>query len=406
MGYSFFVARKYIGAGRRSAFITAISVISVAGVALGVLALIVVLGVMNGFETEVINRIIGTNAHIVIRDESGIADFESVVTQVRSMPRVTGVAPFVFSKAVVVSREATDALFIRGVDLEGEVTDISDYIRPEHFRFSTGGPDDASRIVIGKEVAYALKVALGDTILLARAEISDTAPLGISPSLRRFVVGGYFDSGMYDYDASFGFIDIKDAQAFYGLDERVTAISVSIDDMYEAPVIAQAISLLLGGEYLVTDWIHLNRNLFTWMEMEKKVMFIILNLIIVVAAFNIASTLIMVVMQRTRDIGIMRSMGATSRAVRHVFMLQGFIIGLIGTAIGTLGGIVLAQILDRYKLIQLPGDVYFIDTVPVMLRAGDIAAVAAVALLICFAATFYPAWQAARLIPVEAIRYE
>lgn len=408
MGYSFFVAKKYIGAGRRSAFITAISVISVAGVALGVLALIVVLGVMNGFETEVINRIIGTNAHIVIRDESGIADFEDVVTQIRSMPRVTGVAPFVFSKAVVVSRGATDALFIRGVDLdrEGEVTDISDYIRPEHFRFSTGGPDDVGQIVIGKEVAYALKVALGDTILLARAEISDASPLGISPSLRRFVVGGYFDSGMYDYDAAFGFIDIKDAQAFYGLGERVTAISVSIDDMYEAPVIAQAISLLLGGEYLVTDWIHLNRNLFTWMEMEKKVMFIILNLIIVVAAFNIASTLIMVVMQRTRDIGIMRSMGATSRAVRHIFMLQGFIIGLIGTAIGTVGGIVLARILDKYKLIQLPGDVYFIDTVPVMLRTGDIAAVAGVALLICFAATFYPAWQAARLIPVEAIRYE
>jgi lipoprotein-releasing system permease protein len=407
MGYRFFVAKRYIGAGRRSAFITAISVISVAGVALGVLALIVVLGVMNGFENEVINRIIGTNAHIVVRKESGIESFEAVAAQISTMPRVTGVAPFVYAKAVVVSREATDALFIRGVDLESEaaVTDISDYIRPEHFRFD-GTEGDVSKIVIGKEVAYTLRVALGDTILLARADISDAYSLGIAPSLKRFVVGGYFDSGMYDYDASFGFIDLKDAQTFYGLKDRVTAVSVSIDDMYEAPIIGQAISLLLGEGYMVTDWIHLNRNLFTWMEMEKKVMFIILNLIIVVAAFNIASTLIMVVMQRTRDIGILRSMGATSRAVMQIFMLQGFIVGLIGTAIGTLGGIIMAGILDRYKLIQLPGDVYFIDTVPVMLRTGDVVAVAGVALLICFAATFYPAWQAARLIPVEAIRYE
>lgn len=408
MGYSLFVAKKYIGAGRRSAFITAISVISVAGVGLGVLALIVVLGVMNGFENEVISRIIGTNAHIVVRKESGIEDFEKIADEIRSMPRVTGVAPFVFSKAVVISRGATDALFIRGVDLDKErdVTDISDYIRPEYFQFGDSKDGEVSKIVIGKEVAYSLKVALGDTILLARAEISDESALGITPSLRRFTVGGYFDSGMYDYDASFGFIDLKDAQAFYGLDNKVTALSVSIDDMYEAPIIGQAISLLLDGTYLVTDWIHLNRNLFTWMEMEKKVMFIILSLIIVVAAFNIASTLIMVVMQRTRDIGILRSMGATSRAVMHIFMLQGFIIGVIGTAIGTAGGIVLAQVLDRYRLIQLPGDVYFIDTVPVMLRLGDIAAVAGVALLICFAATVYPAWQAARLIPVEAIRYE
>jgi lipoprotein-releasing system permease protein len=298
-------------------------------------------------------------------------------------------------------------LFIRGIDLEREadVTDISQYIRPLHFHFE---PDesDVAEIVIGKEVAYTLKVAIGDTLLLARGDISETSPFGIEPLFKRFVVAGYFDSGMYDYDAAFGFIDLKDAQAFYSLDDRVTGLSVKVDDMYEAPVIGRAISLLLGDGYLVSDWIHLNRNLFTWMKMEKKVMFIILNLIIVVAAFNIASTLIMVVMQRTRDIGILKSMGATSRAVMRIFMLQGCIIGAVGTALGTVGGILLARILDEYELIRLPGDVYFIETVPVMLRTPDIVAVAAVAILICFAATIYPAWQAARLVPVEAIRYE
>jgi lipoprotein-releasing system permease protein len=407
MGYSLFVARKYIGAGRRSAFITAITVISVAGVALGVLALIIVLAVMNGFENEVIKRIVGTNAHIIVRNEAGIERYEEVLTRLRGMPRVTGVAPFVFSKAMVISREATDALFVRGVDLEREteVTDISSYIRPGGFRF---GRDEAglAEIVIGKEVAYSLKVAIGDTLLLARGDISESSPLGIEPLFKRFVVAGYFDSGMYDYDAAFGFISLEDAQEFYSLGDRVTGVSVRIDDMYEAPAIGQAISLLLGDGYLVSDWIHLNRNLFTWMKMEKKVMFIILNLIIVVAAFNIASTLIMVVMQRTRDIGILKSMGATSKAVMRIFMLQGLIIGVIGTALGTAGGIVLARILDRYELIRLPGDVYFIETVPVLLQATDISAVAAVAILICFAATLYPAWQAARLVPVEAIRYE
>jgi lipoprotein-releasing system permease protein len=407
MGYSFLVAKKYIGAGRRSAFITAITVISVAGVALGVLALIIVLAVMNGFESEVIDRIIGTNAHVIVRNQDGIEDFEEVATRLRGLPRVTGVSPFVFSKAMVISREATDALFVRGIDLEREteVTDISSYIRPTDFRFGEMQAD-VPEIVIGKEVAYSLKVAIGDTLLLARGDISEGSPFGIEPLFRQFVVAGYFDSGMYDYDASFGFIGLEDAQAFYSLDERVSGLSVRIEDMYEAPEIGQAISLLLGDGYLVSDWIHLNRNLFTWMKMEKKVMFIILNLIILVAAFNIASTLIMVVMQRTRDIGILKSMGATSGAVMRIFMLQGFIIGVIGTAFGTVGGIILARILDRYELIRLPGDVYFIETVPVLLRAADITAVAGVAVLICFAATLYPAWQASRLVPVEAIRYE
>jgi lipoprotein-releasing system permease protein len=407
MGYSLLVARKYIGAGRRSAFITAITVISVAGVALGVLALIVVLAVMNGFENEVIKRIVGTNAHIIVRKELGVANYEEVETRLRGVPRVTGVAPFVLSKAMVISQEATDALFVKGVDLaqEAEVTDISSYIRPDGFEFGGEGAG-LPEIVIGKEVAYSLKVAMGDTVLLARGDISKSSPLGIEPLFKRFVVAGYFDSGMYDYDASFGFISLREAQEFYGLGDKVTGLSVSIDDMYQAPAVGQAISLLLGSSYLVNDWIHLNRNLFTWMNMEKKVMFIILNLIIVVAAFNIASTLIMVVMQRTRDIGILKSMGATSKAVMRIFMLHGFIIGVIGTALGTVGGIVLARILDRYELIRLPGDVYFIETVPVLLRAPDIAAVAAVAILVCFAATLYPAWQASRLIPVEAIRYE
>ena len=278
------------------------------------------------------------------------------------------------------------------------------YLASSGFRFRS--PDSGlARIVIGKEAAYGLKAALGDTVLLARGEIGESF-MGVMPTFSRYVVGGFFDSGMYEYDASYGFLSLDASRRLAGLGDRITGLSIRLADMDDAPMMAQGLSVMLGPGFVVSDWIQLNRNLFTWMAMEKKVMFIILNLIIVVAAFNIASTLIMVVMQRIRDIGILRSLGATAGAVMRVFMLHGLIIGVIGTAIGTVGGIVLAHVVNRYRLIQLPGDVYFIDTVPVMLKSSDVAAVGGVALLICFLATLYPAWRASVLVPVEAIRYE
>jgi lipoprotein-releasing system permease protein len=407
MRYSLFIARKYVGAGRRSGFITAITVISVGGVAVGVLALIVVLAVMNGFENEVIKRIVGTNAHVTVRKDDGIEDYRRVMDRVAAMPHVVGVAPFVFSKAIVMSADGTDAVFVKGVDLDAEatVTDVGAYLRPQGFRFSAGREGPA-QIAVGKELAYSLKVAPGDTLLLARGEVSPSSPFGISPSFKRVVVGALFDSGMYEYDASLAFLDLEEGQAFNGMGDRIGGVSVRLDDMYSAPLVGEAISTLLGNGYSVSDWIHMNRNLFVWMKTEKRVMFIILTLIIVVAAFNIAGTLIMIVMERTKDIGILRSMGATRAAVMRIFILHGLITGTIGTAIGTVGGVVLSLVVDRYKLIQLPGDIYFIDTVPVRLEAGDIVAVASVALAVCFVSTLYPAWQASRLVPVEAIRYE
>ncbi len=407
MGYSLFIAKKYIGAGRRSAFITAITTISVAGVAIGVLALITVIAVLNGFENEVIERIIGTNAHVIIRRADGFEDYQEVAARLKKMHAVEGIAPFVFTKAMVISRDATDGLLIRGIDLEkeSEVTEISSYVKPAHFRFDSGD-STIGKIVIGREAAFMLRVAMGDTIVLAGGDLSASFPLSVMPIFHEFEVGGFFDSGMYDYDASYGFISLEDAQDFADLGTGVTGLSVKLQDMDDAPMVAQAMMVMLGPGYMVSDWIRLNRNLFTWMKMEKKVMFIILSLIIVVAAFGIASTLIMVVMQRVRDIGILRSLGATSGAVMRIFMLHGLIIGVLGTAIGTAGGITLAQIVNRFKLIELPGEVYFVDTVPVMLRLWDILAIDAIALLVCFAATLYPAWKASRLIPVEAIRYE
>ncbi len=407
MAYSLFVARKYIGAGRRSGFITAITIISVGGVAIGVLSLIVVLAVMNGFEREVFKRIIGTNAHVIVRKEGGIEESEEVMSKIRSIPHVVAVSPFVLSKAMIMTRNDAEAVFIKGIDLKYEthVTDFSQYVRPSGFTFS-GEETRCPEIVIGKEVAFDLGVGLGDTIVAARADFSKDSLLGIVPYMKRFVVSGFFDSGMYEYDASLAFLSLREAQKFYSLQDRVTGLSVRIDDMDLAPQVGEAISLVLGGGFVVSDWIRMNRNLFTWMRTEKKVMFIILTLIIIVAAFNIASTLIMIVMERTKDIGILKSMGATSGAVMRIFMLHGVIVGAVGTAIGTVGGIVLSLIIDRYRLIQLPGDVYFIQTVPVQLRVSDVVAVACVAIVVSFLATILPSWRASKLVPVEAIRYE
>jgi lipoprotein-releasing system permease protein len=407
MGYSFFVARRYFGAGRRSGFTTAITIISVTGVAVGVLALIVVLAVMNGFESEVIKRIIGTNAHVIVRNDSGIPRVEETMESIGGLPHVEAVAPFVFSKAMIMSREGTDALFVKGIDpeLEAGVTDFHEYVKPAYFSFERR-ESGLGRIVVGKEIAYGMNLAVGDTVLLARAELSEEVPFGISPQVQRFVVGGFFDSGMYEYDASLGFLLLEDAQEFYGLGTRVTGLSVKLDDMYMAPEATTLIGEVIGSGLLVTNWIRMNRNLFTWMKMEKKVAFLILTLIIVVAAFNIAGTLIMIVMERTKDIGILKSMGATSKGVMRIFMMHGVMVGLVGTAIGVIGGVVLAYFVDRYRLIQLPGDVYFVETIPVQMEVLDVALVAGVALLISFAATLYPSWRASRLAPVEAIRYE
>ncbi|MGQ9602965.1 MAG: FtsX-like permease family protein [bacterium] len=405
MGLSFFIAQKYLGAAKRGGFVTATAVISVIGVAIGVLALIVTLAVLNGFETEVIDRIISTNAHVIIRSSDGIENHEDLARIVLSLGSVKGVAPFVAGKAVVLAPNGTDAIFLKGIDHEKEktVTEVGRYFHPSGVDLRSDG--QISKLILGKEVAYGLQVSLGDTVILARAESSKES-FGLLPTLRRFVIAGVFDSGMYDYDATMAFADLGSVQEFYGMSESVTGLSVKVKNGFEAPLVAQSLALILGTDYQISDWIHTNRTLFKWMGMEKKVMFIILSLIVVVAAFNIAGMLIMMVMQRTKEIGILRSMGATRGGINRIFMIQGTLIGALGTSVGTAGGLVLSILIDRYHLIKLPGDVYFIETLPVLVRPLDVLAVISTAMVISFIATLYPAWRAAKLLPVEAIKYE
>jgi lipoprotein-releasing system permease protein len=409
MKFEFFVAGRYLRAKGRLSFISIISGISVGGVLIGVAALTIVLSVMNGFEDEVQKRIVGTNAHIILlsHDEKGFKADDELLRRVETVPGVEGAAPFVYSKGMISAGEFSDGIAIKGIDLsrERQVTDVYRNISPS---IESIDPEDGLKgIVLGQYLANTLGVSAGDEVILTSPLQGSATIFGMIPRVKKFKVVGIFTSGMYDYDSSLGYISIPAAQDFLGLAGYVTGVEIKVRDMYKAPQIAQSVVSTLGGfPYTASNWIELNRNLFSWMKTEKIVMFIILMLIVAVAAFNIISTLIMVVMEKRRDIGILKSMGATSRSVMRIFIAEGVAVGLIGTVLGCLTGFVGCYLLQKYKFITLPGDVYFIDKLPVKMEAGDFLMVALVAVGVCFAATLYPSWKASRLVPVEAIRYE
>jgi len=411
LGYELLIALRYLRAKRTNSFLSLITAISVAGVVVGVAALIIVLAVMNGFKEEVQSRIVGTNAHVVVLSylDSGIEDYPSVVKKILQMPPVLGAAPFVYSKAMIGSEKQADGIIVKGVDLaqERSVTTVVANITPRLETISSGSDSMPPGIVLGSEVALRLRVTRGETVVLAIPTLVKGGGFGTIPRMMRFNVEGVFNSGMYEFDSSLGFVSLQAAQRLFKMGDRVTGIEVKIRDMYDAPAIADSIVAGLGGvPFRANNWIELNSNLFAWMKMEKTVMFLILALIVLVAAFNIVATLVMSVLEKRKDIGILKSLGATSRGVMKVFMWQGVVIGVLGTALGTLLGVVLTGLLDKYKFISLPGDIYFIETLPVRLELMDILLVALAAIGASFLATLYPSWQASRLLPVDAIRYE
>lgn len=408
MNVTLWIAARYLRTRRRSGFITLLTGISIGGVALGVTALLTVLAVMNGFENEIQTRIAGTDAHVVLLGDNtaGVEDAERIIRRVRDVPGVLGVAPFTYVKAMVFHEGLTEGLVVKGVDLaaERDVTTITAHITPALDSIPQRGASGHPGIVLGTELSARIGAGVGDTVLLATLTGMRTA-LGYTPKLRSFEVVGLFASGLYTYDSSFGFTTIGAAQDFFGLGAGVTGVAVRLEDMFDAPNASGALLQAAATPGLrANNWIELNRNLFTWMRLEKTVMFLILALIVLVAAFNIVSTLFMVVLEKRRDIGVLRSMGASARAVLGVFLWEGLLIGGIGTGLGVALGGALIAVLHRYPFVRLPGDVYFIERLPVRPEAGDFFAVVAAALVLCLAAALYPSWRASKLDPVEAIR--
>lgn len=410
MRYELFIARRHLRSQSSLGFGPVIILISVLGVFLGVASLLVVLAVMNGFEHEVKSRIIGANAHIILL-KYGNEPFvpgEELLEQVIGTDGVVAASPFVYTKAMIQVGDEQDGIVVKGIDQEMEsgVSDLLARTIPAEatLDWEAGEPPP---VLLGRELALSMGTLSGETVILASFHNTARNPFGAVPKMKRFRVAGIFDSGMYEYNSTLALIPLKAAREFLSMGDNVTGIAIRVEDAHRAPAVADAILDRVGHPpFRTNNWIDLNRTLFSWMEMEKRVMFVILALVILVAAFNIASTLIMVVMEKTREIGVLKSMGASIRSVLFIFVLEGMLIGVVGTLLGLSGGYITCWLLDRYNFIPLPADVYFIDSLPVRVEWTDFAQVAAAAMAICLVATLYPAWKASRLDPVHAIRYE
>jgi lipoprotein-releasing system permease protein len=413
MSFETFVGRRYLRAKQKQAFISLITILSIAGVALGVMALIVVIAVMTGFEADLKTRILGGQPQVMIMRHGGAGSFtkyREILQEVEKTPGVEAATPFIYAQIMLKSKNAASGAVLRGIDPE-TAGRVMETLQDINLPSSTAAESSQSSkpgipgIVLGSELAKNLAVVEGDAIYLIspRGMIS---PIGHVPTMRQFKVTGFFESGMYEYDQTFAYINIRDAQKIMRLGDSVTGLDIRVTDLYDARNIAQKITGKIGFPYWARDWMQMNRNLFKALKLERRVMFIILTLIILVAAFNIASSLIMMVMGKTRDIAILKAMGATERSVKKIFVLNGMIIGALGTLIGLGLGLVICTVLKHYNIYELAGDIYYFTTrLPVKLEFFDVASIIAAALVICFLATLYPARQAAKLNPVEAIRY-
>jgi lipoprotein-releasing system permease protein len=411
MGFELFIGRRYLRAKQKQAFISLITILSIAGVAVGVMALIVVIAVMTGFEADLKSRILGGQPQVMLRRHGGaFTDYRQVLEEVEKTKGVEAATPFILLQIMLRAKHGASGAVLRGIDPEsaGRVMKTLQKVNLPDPLPATSSPDSVPiipSIVLGRELARNLGVIEGDVIYLISLR-GTLSPIGHLPAMKQFRVTGFFESGMYEYDQTFAYINIKDAQKIMRLGDAVTGLDIRVTDIYDARNVAQRIVAKVGLPYWAQDWMQMNRNLFKALKLERRVMFIILVLIILVAAFNIASSLIMMVMGKTRDIAILKAMGATERSIRKIFVFNGMVIGSLGTILGLCLGLVVCAVLKRYDIHELTGDIYyFTTTLPVKLEFTDVVSIIAAALLICFFATLYPARQAAKLSPVEAIRY-
>ncbi|MET0065236.1 MAG: lipoprotein-releasing ABC transporter permease subunit [Candidatus Thiodiazotropha sp.] len=408
-----YVGLRYTRAKRRNHFISFISMISMLGIMLGVVALIVVLSVMNGFHKEVRERILGMASHATISGVSGeLTDWETVMAEASKFPHVIGEAPYVEGQGMLISGQKVSGVMLRGIlpDQEGAVSDVIRDIKQGSIESLESS---AFNIILGRELALVLGVGVGDKVTLVTPQVNVT-PAGILPRLKRLTVGGIFQVGMGEYDRGVAILHIDDAAKLMRLENGVTGVRLKLDDLYLAPQVSRELALKMGGYYRISDWTMQHRNFFAALRTEKRMMTIILSLIVAVAAFNIVSTMVMVVTDKQSDIAILRTLGASPKSIMGIFMVQGATIGVVGTLLGMTGGVVLAYRVEEivswiertFQVDFLDPSIYYITKLPSDPQLNDVLFIGGMALLITLLATLYPAWKASRTHPAEALRYE
>jgi len=418
MKYEWFIGLRYLKAKRKQTFISIITVISIAGVTVGVMALIVVLAVMSGFEKTLKEKILGTHAHLVLLKvgQEGMDHYEEVAKKVEGVKGVVSAAPFIFNQVMLSSESNVSGVVLKGIDpyRVKKVTELANNLKAGRLEDLMGVREgDLPGVILGVELAKHLSVSLNDTVQVI-SPLGTMTPMGLVPKMKRFRVVGTFYSGMYEIDNTLAYVSLESAQKFFGLGARVTGIEIKTDDIYRVRQIGKEIRQEMGFSFWTKDWMEMNRNLFSALKLEKIAMFIILVLIVLVAAFNIISTLMMVVMEKNKDIAILKAMGTPSKGILKIFVIEGLVIGVLGTILGTILGLgaafnletITGFVEDLFGFKILASDIYYIDKLPSQVNALDVVLIVITAIFISLLATVYPSWRASKLDPAEALRYE
>ena len=414
MSFELFVARRYLTARRKQAFISVITMISVGGIAIGVAALVIAIALITGFQSDVQDKILGATSHVMVSDlgGEGLADYEAMADKIRGLPGVESASPVVYNTVLITGIGESSGALVKGIDFERERPGSAWLQKLESGRIPDGsGPRDG--LLLGRELALKIGAQPGDVVDIVTAS-STLSPLGLMPKRKRFQVTGIFNTGLYEFDSSTALASIAVAQRLFGLEGRASYIQVKLADIFAAPVLGERIKAVLPPVVYITTWMELNKSLFSALKLEKNIMFLTITLIVIVAALNIIATLILMVMEKTRDIGILMAIGATPRTVNRIFFYQGALIGVIGTLVGVGLGVVVAFNVDTvvpfienllgFKF--LAKDVYYISDLPSDVLLSDVTTIGLVSLALSFLATLYPSWRASRVNPAEALRYE
>jgi len=406
MSFELFVARRYLTTRRKQAFVSVITLISVVGVAIGVAALVIAIALITGFQGDVQAKILGATSHVMVSDLGGrgLEGYEGMAEKIRAIPGVESVSPVVYNTVLITGAGESSGALVKGIDFERERPG-SDWLQKLEAGEipKAGGTRDG--LLLGRELALRIGAQVGDVVSIITAS-STLSPMGLLPKRKTFEVTGIFNTGLYEFDSSTILVAIGVAQRLFGLEGRASYLQVKLKNIFDAPKIGEAIKEVLGPVVYITTWMELNKSLFSALKLEKNILFLTITLIVVVAALNIIASLILMVMEKTRDIGILMAIGATPQMVNRIFFYQGALIGVIGTALGSLLGLGWCALANAFELIKIPVDIYQISYVPFRMRPLDLALIVGVALLICFVSTLFPARRAAKVDPVVALKYE